>query len=117
MARMLGWKLIIEGGPSKFDLMGALFEGESEHRRKVKFLVRILEESPEARPTNHWCYAVVNLVQRNGYVDDWKIEGEVVELEGVYLEGKTPGSRIAIRDQPFSGTFSTKYRRGKMQFA
>lgn len=61
----------IVDGPSKFDLMLALFDGDSSHRRTVAFLL----ENPEAKQENLQCASlnfVINEVGRgDGSDENW----------------------------------------------
>lgn len=69
----------ITGGPSKFDLMLALFDGNSEHRRLVAF--RTKEEFPGTAlpPAFYQVQVIVNKIEReDGSGENWLVAGEVL---------------------------------------
>jgi hypothetical protein len=89
-------RLEITDGPSKFDLMIALFDGKSHDRRTVKF---VFHNPPADFST--WHNFVVNMLERkNGQLDDWLFAGYFSD---------------ALRPTYMQGFFSTKTRKGWME--
>lgn len=88
----------IVNGPSKFDLMLTLFDGDSSHRRTVAFLL----ENPETEP---WCGSlnfVINKVEReDGSGENWLFRGYSSDTD---------------KNLPVKGLFSTRTRKGWIEF-
>jgi hypothetical protein len=82
----------IVNGPSKFDLMVSLFEGNPESRRTVKFVV---EDGREAN------VAITMIKQEDGSGESWMYEGD----------GNFLGGRIRFR---MNGYFSSRARSGTL---
>lgn len=59
----------VVGGPSKFDLMVSLFEGNPQHRRTVAFKLEGLRQEVHV--------AITGVQQEDGSGESWNIEGWV----------------------------------------
>ncbi len=91
----------IVDGPSKFDLMLALFDVYSNRRRTVEFLL----ENPEAKQVDLQCASlnfVINEVGReDGGDENWLFKGYY---------------KVADRNGHVRGFFSTRTRKGWVEF-
>ncbi len=91
----------IVDGPSKFDLMLALFDSDSSHRRTVAFLL----ENPEAKQGDLQCASLNFVINEVGREDG---SGENWLFDGYY--------KVADRSGNARGFFSTRTRKGWVQF-
>ncbi len=90
----------IKTGPSKFELLLALFDSRQVNTRKVEF-----------RTDADTLYdAVITSVEReDGSGESWNIRG--------YLSEKKPGAKIPSPSTNFEGYFRTDTRKGSLKFA
>jgi len=97
----MAYRLTITNGPSKWDLMLALFDGDVRHRRTVTFSLE--DPAPQCdHPGIPDLDFVINGIQRED------VSGELWLLEGYY-----PGFN---RNRPMRGCFNTQTRRGWLEF-
>jgi len=90
-------QLVIVNGPSKFDLMLSLFDGNKEPRRTVQFRVR----SETGRMEINHEVAVTLVQQEDGSGESWN------------FQGLTWGQSISHRVR---GYYSSKRRTGTFNF-
>ncbi len=84
----------IEDGPSKWDLILAIFDGDSNHRREVTFSI-------ECPGFNERGFTLNGASREDGSGDNWIIHG--------YCSAETKGGKM-------SGFYSTKTRKGWLEF-
>lgn len=88
---------IVEG-PSKFDLIVSLAQGDHAHRISVKFKIQEYDTNRSAVAT-----ARINVLKRSGP------EGE----EWIF-EGRIDCKKFGLKDMNYSGDFSHQRRDGRM---
>lgn len=89
----------ITDGPSKWDLMLALFDGDAQHRRWHVFTVSDPQASPREKTSNLGMPILVNgLAREDGSGENWLFNGE-------WDDGTIAQNKVR-------GFFSTKTRKG-----
>lgn len=91
----------ITDGPSKFDLMVALFDGDCRHRRMVRFSLEDPEASPKYGDIPDHEFVINGFTREDGSGESWNFTG--------YYPGSSQGA-------PCKGTFSTQIRKGWIEF-
>ncbi len=92
----------ITNGPSKWDLMLALFDGDCHHKRMVRFSLKDLKRDPIKDPEIPDLSFVINTLEReDGSGENWNFEGYY------------PGSS---QNGPCQGFFSIRTRTGWIEF-
>ncbi len=93
-------QLEITDGPSKFDLMLALFDGNCEHRREVVFNLRA-GKSTSTLAVIDSVVVIDSVTREDGSGESWNFEGRVVDFVG---------------NPKIIGYFSTRTRKGWVRF-
>jgi len=85
----------IVNGPSKFDLMVSLFDGDCNHRREVKFHTERPEKSPHRSGlmdypimVNTYPAIVINGIEReSGGGENWNFQGFLLGVDCCNVKG------------------------------
>ncbi|MCC2631751.1 MAG: hypothetical protein K0S20_450 [Patescibacteria group bacterium] len=96
----------IVSGPSKFDLMLALFHSTYSHSHYVEFEVAL----PSGCSPSKWEVRVQSIEREDGSGDSWNIVVDIISITSTGV--KMPSASLHKDYRSYKGYYSTKNRSG-----